>query len=196
MRAWLSLLCWTSLAPCAAVPGSEEQAGKHHVAVSHIKSKGHVTATELRAHLAAEHREHFEHERAKMLAAIDTLQHDMPRYDRDKDGFLDANEAKFAVRNMPSPMTVIEQGIGPGMMMYSNDANFAAADTNGDQKLSMEEMTAHHKEKIDEDMMIGWAAMDLMRVADKDEDEKLTGEEAEKVLTAFKRHLHHGADDL
>ena len=43
---------------------------------------------------------------------------------------MDANEAKFAVRNMPSPMTVIEQGIGPGMMMYSNDANFAAADTN------------------------------------------------------------------
>ena len=43
MRAWLALLCWTSLAPCAAVPGSEEQAGKHHVAVSHIKSKGSVT---------------------------------------------------------------------------------------------------------------------------------------------------------
>jgi Ca2+-binding EF-hand superfamily protein len=85
------------------------------------------------------------------------------------------------------------------MLMYANDDNFAAADTNSDGKLSMDEMVTHHKEKIDAATLIGWAATDIMRVADKDDDGKVSNEEAMVSMSAFKHHLFrasHATSDL
>lgn len=166
---------------------------KHEEALAHIKSKGYVTATELRAHLAEEHREHFEHHRQKILEAVKELEKEMPLFDTDNDGLVSPDECKMQSFQRKQ-MHVIDSGIGPGMLMYANDENFAAADTDGDGKLSMDEMMAHHREKIDEDTLIGWSALDLMRVADTDEDGKVTDNEAENALSAFKHHLHHDAD--
>ena len=45
--------------------------GNHNMALAHIKQKGFVTATELRAHLAEEHREHVSLLRNLPLAACD-----------------------------------------------------------------------------------------------------------------------------
>jgi hypothetical protein len=166
---------------------------KHEQALAHIKTKGYITATELRAHLAEEHREHFEYHRQKILEAVTELEKELPLFDTDGDGLVSPDECKMQSYKRKQ-MHVIDTGIGPGMLMYANDENFAAADTNGDGKLSMDEMMEHHREKIDEDTLIGWSALDLMRVADKDEDGKVTDKEAEGVMGAFKHHLHHDAD--
>jgi hypothetical protein len=169
------------------------QPQKHEEALKHIKSKGYVTATELRAHLAEEHREHFEWHRKKILEAVSELQHELPLFDADGDGLVSPVEFKMQSHEQKR-MSIIDTGIGPGMLMYANDDNFVAADTNGDGQLSMDEMMEHHREKIDEETLIGWSTLDLMRVADTDEDGTVTSEEADGVLSAFKHHLHHEAD--
>lgn len=75
--------------------------------------------------------------------------------------------------------------------MYGNDENFAEADTNNDGRLTGEEVVAHHKEKVDAEKFIGWAALDLMRVTDTDKDGTLHAHELEPHVGVYKHHVHN-----
>jgi hypothetical protein len=77
-----------------------------------------MNVVELTQHLKEEHLEYFERKRARLMARIHSLDHDMPRYDADGDGFVSRGEAVEASNELDA--TVVESGIGPGILMYGN----------------------------------------------------------------------------
>eukprot|EP01052_Picozoa_sp_SAG31_P040374 SAG31_NODE_5830_length_2304_cov_2.628571_2_plen_118_part_00 len=106
--------------------------------------------------------------------------------DGDGDGLISREEAVAG-----SSASVIESGIGPGMTMYGNSANFDAADIEPtDGKLSKNEVERHHREKVTADVLMLWAAHDIMRAADADHDNFLTHDEYAARTAVFRHHLH------
>jgi hypothetical protein len=140
------------------------------------------TKESLKNHMKTNHLAHFTKKHATMMGHMDEGfgPESVGHLDGNSDGFLTLDEFK-------------DKGAYAGMMTggaawYGQEKKFKEADTDGDNKLTIEEMVEHHKKSVTVDLYMDMIMRDLMG-ADKDKDDTISEGEFYRFRRVFEEHF-------